>query len=84
MTDLRKATDRDTEMLSRVERDGGFSVAYLTANRDHAASIHRLIASGQIRIAGDGWVSVRERSAWDGLREFLRLCRTWLVGGKSV
>ena len=22
MTDLRKATDRDTEMLSRVERDG--------------------------------------------------------------
>lgn len=85
--DRRNATVRDAEMLSRVERDGGFSVSFVCANRDHAASLHRLIASRRIRIEGSGWIPVVQespRSVWDGLREWAREWKLRWLGGDAV
>jgi hypothetical protein len=89
MTDRRNAKVQDEQNYAQIAREGGLSLSWLVSNRDHAASLHRLIASGRISIAGDGWIEAGERktvpprSAWDGLREFLRLCRVYVFGGPS-
>ena len=86
MSDLRTSRDRDAALHAQIVRDGGISLTVLCANRDHAASLHRLIASGRIRVAGSGWIGVEQEreSLRDILRDWARRARVWLVGEESV
>src|SRR3990167_2993931 len=58
MSDLRTSRDRDAALHAQIERDGGISLTVLVGNRDHAASLHRLIASGRVGYHGDGWIAL--------------------------
>jgi hypothetical protein len=54
---LRNKDERDLATLERIVREGGFSLSWLISNRDNAASLHRLIASGKARFDGSDWIS---------------------------
>jgi hypothetical protein len=72
VADLRRKSTRDYALLAQIKREGGFSVDWLVGNRDNAASLHRLIASGEVRIAGSGWIAVEQERSWrDNLRAFV-------------
>lgn len=79
--DRRTALDRDAELLAQINREGGFSVLWLTANRDRAASFHRLVQSGRIRIAGAGWI--KTEATGSRLAEWWALVK-FALGGQSV
>jgi hypothetical protein len=85
--DRRTAAVQDEQNCALIKREGGVSLLWLVSNRDHAASLHRLIASGRIRIEGSGWIPVVQespRSVWDGLREWAGRVKFWLVGGDAA
>jgi hypothetical protein len=77
--DRRTARDRDATLQAQIERDGGISVTVLCSNRDHAASIHRLIASGRLRFSAQ-WIALERPTLRERLREWARRMRVWMCG----
>lgn len=71
-SDLRFKDQRDAEVLARIVRDGGFSLTWLVSNRDNAASLHRLIASGSIDLTPDWWPAPAPRTWLDRVNDWLK------------
>jgi hypothetical protein len=83
--DRRTARDRDLLILAQIDREGGFSLSWLISNRDNAASLHRLIASGALRLNGSDWLPAWRDPVpaltWrESLREWARRMRVWMCG----
>jgi hypothetical protein len=53
---LRNKDERDMATLDRIQREGGFTLSWLISNRDNAASLHRLVASGYLKIDSHDWL----------------------------